>query len=76
MHLNIPASLKELKFGWCLSLDKLESISISPENKYFSVIEGKMIVGKSNPNDDVYDILYFVTRDIKSITIPPFIKKN
>ena len=74
-HLNIPASIKDLKSGWCTQLNKLRSISISPENKYFSVFEGKMIVGKSNPNDDVYDILHYVTHNVLEITIPQFIKK-
>ena len=33
-----------------------------------------MIVRKSNPNDDVYDILNCVTRNVLEITIPQFIK--
>lgn len=35
-----------------------------------------MIVGKSNKDINVYDILYFVPRNVKQVFIPYWIKKN
>ena len=42
--------------------------------KFYADIESKMIVKKANPNNDVYDIFYRATLNIKHIIIPPYIK--
>ncbi|KAK8842952.1 hypothetical protein M9Y10_025818 [Tritrichomonas musculus] len=72
--LYIPASVVELKRGWCWQTDNLCNIYLSPKNKHFAYIENKFIVGKSDEKSDVFDLLLFVRRDVKHITIPAYIK--
>lgn len=72
--LNIPASLCELDDGWCYEATNLTIIKIMPNNRHFMNIDNKMIVGKTDPKSDNYDVLVFVRRDIKNIIIPSFIK--
>ncbi|KAK8892608.1 hypothetical protein M9Y10_029847 [Tritrichomonas musculus] len=72
--LFIPTNVVELKDGWCSNITNLTQILISPKNKNFKLIENKMIVGKSNPKSDVFDVLEFACRDIKEAKIPSDIK--
>lgn len=72
-RLALPSSVSELQKGWCFQVEF--NITISPENKYFKQIEGGMVIGKSNIENEEYDILVYVDRDIKTVKIPPYIKK-
>ena len=72
--LSIPPNLTELKEGWCKNTPGLRNILISPKNKYFKLFDKKMIVGKTDINSEVYDILIFANRDIKDALIPSSIK--
>lgn len=72
--LSIPASLELLEDGWCSETKNLKYIKISPKNKNYMYIDNKMIIGKSDPKSDIYDVLSFVRRDAKEIKIPSFIK--
>lgn len=74
--ISIPSKIKELKNGWCSFTPSLNEIELSSENKCFSYLdnEKKIIVGKSNEKNDFYDILVFVCRDVKKVTIPSTIK--
>ena len=73
-EIYFPASLKELKEGWCNNTDHLTKISISPFNGQFKIEEGKYLIGKSDSNKDEFDNLLFGYRDIKEISIPSHIK--
>ena len=73
-EIYFPASLKELKEGWCYKTDKLTNIIISPMNDRFIFKENKYLLGKSDPNIDEFDTLLFACRDIKEIYIPLSIK--
>ena len=64
----------ELKEGWCSDTEKLRRIIISPFNGQFIFKEDKYLIGKSNQNNDEFDKLLFVRRDIKKISIPQNIK--
>ncbi|KAK8837448.1 hypothetical protein M9Y10_036445 [Tritrichomonas musculus] len=73
--LVIPPKLKELKYEWCVCADNLTDIFVSPLNKNFIFYENKFLLGKSDPNNDIYDILYFARRDIEFALIPSFVTK-
>lgn len=73
--LDIPASVCDLQEGWCEQTSDLKRVTIMPNNKYYKKFEDKIIIGKSNIQNEEYDILVFAERDIKAVTIPPFIKR-
>ncbi|KAK8843683.1 hypothetical protein M9Y10_024746 [Tritrichomonas musculus] len=72
--LYIPASVVELKTGWCWCTDYLNNIYLSPKSKNFAYIENTFLVGKSDKKSDVFDLLFFVRRDVRHVTIPSYIK--
>lgn len=74
-RLSLPSSLNCLKSGWCAETKELKKVTIQPNNKNFMNIDDKMIIGKSDSDNDEYDVLLFVRRDIEKVTIPSFIKK-
>lgn len=75
--LSIPSSIIEFKGGCCASTLKLNDVKIivkkNCENiKYYG---NKLIIGKSNLNSQIFDVLLFAHRNIEKVTIPSFIKK-
>lgn len=73
--LLFTSNVSQLDDGWCYNTPALSKTTIVPNNEYFLSIDNKMILGKSNLYSDVYDVLVFVSRDVKTITIPSFIKQ-
>lgn len=75
--ISIPASVSELSEGWCLNTPHLFNVAIMPNNKYFKNYNDnvKIVIGRSDPNDEQYNNLVFVGRDIEHVDIPPNIKK-
>ena len=71
----LPASVNELKEGWCRYVKYISEILVSPENKYFQNYDKDILIGKSDPQNETFDTLYFVSRYVKQVAIPPFIKK-
>lgn len=71
----IPSKLNEIHEFWCTNVTQLNEITISEDNTNFAYLNDKMIVTKSDPNDDAFDVLFFALRDIKKAVIPPTIKK-
>ena len=74
--LSIPSSVLILKPNWCTKAKNLTNISIIKNNQinifYF---DNKFILGKSDLCSDVFDVLLFARHDIKTATIPSFIKQ-
>lgn len=72
----IPSKLQKLKKDWCAGNNSINEVIISPDNEYFSYIDDshKLIACKSNKNDDKFDVLAFVCRDVKEVTIPETIR--
>lgn len=72
----IPSKVQMLRRDWCSGNNCINEVLISPDNEYFSYIDDshKLIACKSNKNDDKFDILAFVCRDIKEVIIPETIK--
>ena len=73
-ELHFPASLDELKEGWCCNTEFLTKIVISPYNNNFIFKDNKFLLGKSDKNIDEFDVLLFARRDIREILIPSNIK--
>lgn len=72
----IPSNIIKLKENWCKSTANLNCLNII-QNKIqnISFYENKLIIGKSDFKSDIFDVLYFAKRDIKTASIPPFIKR-
>lgn len=77
----IPSKVKELMQG-CLDVyiyncKGLTSISISPENPNFKYLdnEKKIIVGKTDPNNDIFDVIVRSCNDVSISVIPSHIKR-
>lgn len=62
--------------GCLLSNEKLTSITISPENPNFRYLdkEKKIIIGKSDPNNDIFDTIIVSCHDVSISIIPSTIK--
>ncbi|KAK8898101.1 hypothetical protein M9Y10_000369 [Tritrichomonas musculus] len=74
--LVLPSSVVDLCRGWCSGVMKLNSIKIikcQKENIMF--YNNDFIIGKTNLESDIYDILLFARRNIINATIPSFIEK-
>lgn len=71
--INIPPKFLNLRL--LFEDNNLNEIHISPENKRFADINGKIVVKKSNINNDIYDILYYAVRNIEHVFISRNIKK-
>lgn len=74
--MSIPVNVEELEDGWCCNTKYLTDVELYSENKNFKYLDPdhKIIIGKSNNSEKVYDILSFASRDIYHAIIPPFIK--
>ena len=59
----------ELKEGWCYGTDNLKKNIISPSNGQFKFVDDRYLITKSEPDNDEFDTLLFVRRDIKKIFI-------
>ena len=71
---TIPSSAVDLKEGWfCHSLH-LTTINVSSDNHRYKSFEGKMIIGKSCVEEEVYDTIIFCNRNVLDINIPSYIK--
>lgn len=73
--ITIPSTVVELREGWCTRTEFLTSIEIIQNNRFFINYEDKLILGKSSPKNDTYDLLLFAARDIETAVIPSFIKR-
>ena len=73
-EIYFPASLKKLKEGWCHWTKKLTKIIISPMNNQFIFKDNKLLLGKTCPDNDEFDVILFAARDIEEISIPSNIK--
>ena len=72
--LVLPKSLKSFEEDCFQYIKNLTEIKISPENKYYSLLDNTYLLGKSDKESDVFDVLCFATRDIEKAVIPSYIK--
>lgn len=72
-ELTIPSNLTELKEGWCNKTRNLKRIKMMPINPRYVLNDGKIILGKSSLENDVYDVLVFLCSQNK-VTVPQSVK--
>ncbi|KAK8841617.1 hypothetical protein M9Y10_027242 [Tritrichomonas musculus] len=72
--LSLPASLEQIGDGCFSHTRNLRKVEISPENKFFKMMNGKCVVRESSRGSGVFDVIVLAARDIASISIPPHIK--
>lgn len=72
-NLEIPKSLTTIEDG-CFFQSRIHNIIVSPENKFFTYIDNKYLLGKSQENLDQFDILLYARSDLTEAVIPPYIK--
>lgn len=73
--ITIPSDII-LKEGWCRQTSNLKEIKIiQREKQNIFYYENKFILGKSDSNNDMFDILLFANRDMKEAVVPFFVKK-
>lgn len=72
-NLSMPLSVKQINGCSFNKANKLINIFISNENKSFLYYENKILLYKSNENENFEEII-FARKDLQEITIPSFIK--
>lgn len=74
-HLRFLQNFKNLEIQLLIHSCDLNDIKASPKNKSFYYLDNKLLIGKSDPMSEIYDVLLFARRDIEKAVIPSFIKK-
>ena len=72
--LTLPSSLVKLEEEWCDDTNNLININISHNNPNFTLYDNSLILRKSNPEKENFDILVFGFRNIEKVVIPSFIE--
>ena len=72
--ITIPSEVTDLKEWWCNGTIYLNRVFVSPSNPRYCSLNDQMIIGKSSLELASYDCLVFCVRNIKTITIPNYIK--
>lgn len=74
--LTFSSKISNLEEGWCSSTQKIKEIIIPATNKNFIYLDSnkKLIAGKSNSEENDYDVFIFASRDVKEVTLPSSIK--
>ena len=75
-YIKIPSSLKVLNEDWLGNINHGIQIEISPGNSNFKLNENKTILfGKSDPNNDYFDVIIRSLKSMQNIVIPSYIKR-
>ena len=72
---TIPSSVVELQECWCSMTTDLKKVKVLENNQNFISKDDKFIFGKTDEKSDNFDVLIFVSRELKSVTIPNNITK-
>lgn len=72
--ISFPSSIRELKEEWCFGITRVYKIDISPQNPYFKKYGEEIIIGKSSEEQEIFDVLVFCVRSVKTVKIPNFIR--
>lgn len=75
-YFTIPRMMEDLEDDWCSYLSNLTVISISEGNQNFKFLDDKkrIVLGKSNKEDKLYDTIIIASKDIEKVIIPSYIK--
>ena len=75
-NIEIPPSVVELKEGWCIhDPSELKKITVMQNNPNFINYQDMFLLGKSDQQREVFDILFYVNSGFEVVVIPSFIKK-
>lgn len=75
-EISLPSNVECFADGWCNATDSLTKFKvIQKERQNIISLDDTFIIGKSDVNKDIYDVLLFARRDVEKVTIPSFIKK-
>lgn len=72
--LFFPKKLSNLHDDWCAYTSNLNQIVVSPENKNFVFKDNQLLLGKTDPQSEIFDIVLFGRRDLETIEIPSNVK--
>ncbi|KAK8871348.1 hypothetical protein M9Y10_007069 [Tritrichomonas musculus] len=72
--ITIPVSLEEFQINSHFNTPSLTTIKVPPTNKNFIFYDNSYLIGKSDKKSDIFDVLYFVRRNIEFAFIPSFVK--
>ena len=71
--ITIPTSVTEISKGWCSRASRLKEIKIMPTNPRYSIIDKKIIIGKSKIGQKNNDTIVFAMKNIETVKIPNYI---
>ena len=72
--LYIPSRIESFEYFTFYQLPQNFRLTISNENTSFKNFGDSLIIGKSNPNINDFDVILYASRDLNEIKIPSFIK--
>ena len=72
--LQIPPKLQKINGFFAIEVKGLKEIEVSPQNNNFIYYQNILLLGKSDPNNDTFDIIYYSNEDIEEVIIPPQIR--
>ena len=72
----IPASVVKLNDMWNVAAKNLKDVDISQKNKCFKYADNdhQLIIGKKDQDSKYFEDLVFVSRNVKEVTIPRYVK--
>lgn len=73
--ITFPSGFVIFHDNWCYRVMKLTRIIIPETNKQLIYQNNELLLGKSDINSDIYDIVLFANKEIKKAIIPSFIKR-
>lgn len=76
-RISFPSGIQILEDGLCKKSSKIKHIQIPENNSYFSCLNIKgheVIVGKSDINSNIFDVIVFVSPTGRNPFIPSFVK--
>lgn len=72
--IKFPPSLQNLKKWWNQDLQGLTEIDVSSNNPNFQFYNHDFLLGKSQKNSEIFDVLIYARSDITDAVIPPQVK--
>lgn len=72
--LQIPPKLNEIENRTFFLLKGLIEFDVSPKNHLFSYYNNELLIGKSQEDQNTFDILYLGRSDLTKVTIPSSIR--
>ncbi|KAK8837389.1 hypothetical protein M9Y10_036822 [Tritrichomonas musculus] len=74
--ISLPSNMRNLADGWCSGTFHLKEIKVVPiGDERVKFVDGNFLVGKSDPKNDLCDILHFARRDIEEAVIPYYVQR-